>query len=49
VHSYITIFCCIVIIWLFVCFSLGNPMPKPLFEDFEEQVFEDSEILFSRQ
>jgi hypothetical protein len=24
-------------------------MPKPLFEDFQDQVFEESEVFFSRQ
>jgi hypothetical protein len=32
-----------------VCFALGNPMPKPLFEDFQEQVFKESEVLFRGQ
>jgi hypothetical protein len=27
-----------------VCFVLGNSMPEPLFEDFQEQVFEESEF-----
>jgi hypothetical protein len=30
-----------------VCFALGNSLSEPLFEDFQEQVFEDSEVFFS--
>jgi hypothetical protein len=37
--------------WLLHCiylsivyFALGNSMPEPLFEDFQEQVFEEPEI-----
>jgi hypothetical protein len=32
-----------------VFFALGNSMPEPLFEDFQEQVFEESEVFFSGQ
>jgi hypothetical protein len=32
-----------------VCYVLGNSMPEPLFDDFQEQVFEESEVLFSGQ
>jgi hypothetical protein len=32
-----------------VCFILGNFMSEPLFEDFQEQVFEESEVFFSGQ
>jgi hypothetical protein len=27
--------------------ALGNSMPKSLFEEFQEQVFEDPEVFFS--
>jgi hypothetical protein len=27
--------------------ALGNSVPEPLFEDFEEQVFEELEVFFS--
>jgi hypothetical protein len=32
-----------------VCFALGNSMPEPLFKDFQEQVFEESEVFLSGQ
>jgi hypothetical protein len=32
-----------------VCSALGNSVPEPLFEDFQEQVFEDPEVFFSGQ
>jgi hypothetical protein len=32
-----------------VCFALGNSVPEPLFEDFQEHVFEDLEVFFSGQ
>jgi hypothetical protein len=32
-----------------VCFALGNSVSEPLFEGFQEQVFEESEVFFSRQ
>jgi hypothetical protein len=32
-----------------VCFALGNSMSGPLFEDFQEQAFEESEVFFSGQ
>jgi hypothetical protein len=48
-HSYKTIACCIVFIWSMVCFALGNSVLKPLFEDFQEQVFEESEVFLSEQ
>jgi hypothetical protein len=46
-NSYITIVCCIVFIWSIVCFVLGNTVLEPLFEDFQEQVFEESEVFLS--
>jgi hypothetical protein len=42
-HSYITIVYYIVFIWSIVCFALGNFVPELLFEDFQEQVFEEFE------
>jgi hypothetical protein len=30
-------------------FALGNPLLEPLFEDFQEQVFEESDVFFSGQ
>jgi hypothetical protein len=48
-HPYITIVCCIVFILPIVCFVLGNSVPEPLFEDFQEQVFEGLKVLFSGQ
>jgi hypothetical protein len=48
-HSYITIVCCIVFIWYVVCFVLGNPVLEPLFEDFQEQVFEEPEVFIGGQ
>jgi hypothetical protein len=47
--SCITIVCCIVFILSIVCFALGNPILEPLFEDFQEQVFEEPEDSFSEQ
>jgi hypothetical protein len=32
-----------------MCFVLGNSVLKPLFEDFQEQVFEEPEVFFSGQ
>jgi hypothetical protein len=32
-----------------VCLALGNSMPELLFKDFQEQVFEESEVFFSGQ
>jgi hypothetical protein len=32
-----------------VCFALGNSVPEPLFKDFQDQAFEDSEVFFSGQ
>jgi hypothetical protein len=32
-----------------VCFVLENSMLEPLFKDFQEQVFEESEVFFSEQ
>jgi hypothetical protein len=34
---------------LILCFMLGNSVPKPLFEDFQEQVLEESEVFFSEK
>jgi hypothetical protein len=48
-HSYITIVCGIVFIFSIVCFALGNSVPEPLFEDFQEQVFEEPEFFLSGQ
>jgi hypothetical protein len=46
-HSYKRIVCYIVFIWSIVCFALGNFVPEQLFEDFQQQVFEESEVFFS--
>jgi hypothetical protein len=35
----------LVIVW----FTLGNPVLEPMFKDFKEQAFEDSEVFFSGQ
>jgi hypothetical protein len=32
-----------------VCFVLENSMLESLFKDFQEQVFEESEVFFSEQ
>jgi hypothetical protein len=32
-----------------VCFAFGNSALEPLFGDFQQQAFEDSEIFFSGQ
>jgi hypothetical protein len=32
-----------------VFFALGNFVPEPLFKDFQEQAFEESEVFFSGQ
>jgi hypothetical protein len=48
-HSYITIVCYIVFIWSIMCFVLGNSVPEPIFEDFQEQVFVESVVFFSGQ
>jgi hypothetical protein len=29
---------------MIVCFALGNSVSEPLFEDFQEQVFEESDV-----
>jgi hypothetical protein len=38
----------IVAFWLIlcfcVCFTLGGPVPEPTYEDFQDQVYEDSEL-----
>jgi hypothetical protein len=35
-------------IYLFiVCFVLGNPISEPLFEDFQEQTFKESEVFLA--
>jgi hypothetical protein len=48
-YSYITIVCCIIFIWSIVCFALGNSIPEPMFEDFQEQVFEEPEVFLGGQ
>jgi hypothetical protein len=32
-----------------VCLALGNSMLEPLFKDFHDQAFEESEVFFSGQ
>jgi hypothetical protein len=32
-----------------VCFALGNSVPESLFEDFQDQAFEEYEVFFSGQ
>jgi hypothetical protein len=46
-HSYIKIVCCVVFIYSIVCFALRNPVSEPLFEDFQEQIFEEPEVFFA--
>jgi hypothetical protein len=47
-HSFVTI---VAALYLFVycVLALGNPIPEALFEDFQEQVFEETEVFFSGQ
>jgi hypothetical protein len=33
----------------FVYFMLGNAAPKPFFEDFQDQAFEESQLFFADQ
>jgi hypothetical protein len=48
-HSYIKN-CLLNCIYLSImCLALGNSVPEPLFEDFQEQAFEESEVFFSGQ
>jgi hypothetical protein len=46
-HSYITIVCCVVFIYSIVRFALRNPISELLFEDFQEQIFEEPEVFFA--
>jgi hypothetical protein len=32
-----------------VCFTLGNVVPEPFFEDFHDQAFEESQLFFVDQ
>jgi hypothetical protein len=32
-----------------MCFAFGNFVPELLFEDFQEHVFEESEVFFGEQ
>jgi hypothetical protein len=32
-----------------VCFLIGNAVPGPFFEDFQDQAFEESQLLFVDQ
>jgi hypothetical protein len=36
-------------LFVYCVLALGNSMPEPLFEDFQDQVFEDYEVYFSGQ
>jgi hypothetical protein len=36
-------------LFVYCVLALGNSMPETLFEDFQEQVFDESEVLFSEQ
>jgi hypothetical protein len=36
-------------LFVYCVLVLGNFVPEPLFEDFQEQVFEESEVFFSGQ
>jgi hypothetical protein len=37
--------------WLIACvyFTIGNVVPEPLFEDLQDQVFEESQLFFADQ
>jgi hypothetical protein len=47
-HPFITIVCCLYL-FVYCVLALGNSMPETPFEDFQEQAFQDSEVLFSGQ
>jgi hypothetical protein len=32
-----------------VCFTIGNVVPEPIFEDFQDQAFEESQLFFADQ
>jgi hypothetical protein len=46
-HSF-THVCYILLIYC-VCFTLGNIVPEPFIEDFQEQAFEESLLFFVNQ
>jgi hypothetical protein len=33
----------------YVCFMLGDVVPEPFFEDFQDQTFEESQFFFAKQ
>jgi hypothetical protein len=43
---HLTHVCCILLIDYFFCFTLGNTVPEPFFEDFQDQAFEESHFFF---
>jgi hypothetical protein len=47
-HAFIIHVCCILIDF-FVYFTLGNVVPEPFFEDFQDQAFEESLLFFVDQ
>jgi hypothetical protein len=47
-YIHLTHVCCILVIDS-VCFALGNAVPKPFFEDFQDQAFEESHFFFAKQ
>jgi hypothetical protein len=50
IHAFIHNDCLLHCIYLSVVFfALGNFVPEPLFKDFQEQAFEESEVFFSGQ
>jgi hypothetical protein len=50
IHALIHNNCLFSCIYLYiVCFALGNSVMEPLFEEFQEEVFEDPEVFFSEQ
>jgi hypothetical protein len=46
-HS-LTHVCCILLIDC-VCFTLGNIVPEPFSEDFQDQAFEESQLFLADQ
>jgi hypothetical protein len=50
IHALIHNNCLLPCIYFYiVCFALGNSVPEALFEEFQEQAFEDPEVFFSGQ
>jgi hypothetical protein len=50
IHAFIHNNCLLHCIYLSImCFAFGNFVPELLFEDFQEHVFEESEVFFGEQ